>query len=81
MRSGLREGEQLTLTDVLFPAEGMAVSSIDVEEIASLWPNYSSITLTTATIMVTFVIPAFYMVLHDAGLFHRHEELTALGST
>ncbi len=33
--------------------------------------------LTTATIMVLFVIPAFYMVLHDAGLFHRHEELTA----
>ncbi len=33
--------------------------------------------LTTATLMVMFVIPAFYMMLHDAGLFHRHEELTA----
>ena len=33
--------------------------------------------LTTATAMVIFVIPAFYLVLHDVGLFHRHEELTA----
>jgi multidrug efflux pump subunit AcrB len=33
--------------------------------------------LTTATMMVIFVIPAFYMILHDLGLFHRHEELTA----
>jgi multidrug efflux pump subunit AcrB len=32
--------------------------------------------LTTATLLVIFVIPAFYMVLHDLGLFHRHEQLT-----
>jgi multidrug efflux pump subunit AcrB len=31
--------------------------------------------LTTATLMVIFVIPAFYMVLYDIGLFHRHESL------
>jgi len=32
--------------------------------------------LTTATAMVLFVIPAFYLVLHDFGAFHRHDELT-----
>jgi multidrug efflux pump subunit AcrB len=32
--------------------------------------------LTTATLLVLFVIPSFYMVLHDFGLFRRHEELT-----
>jgi multidrug efflux pump subunit AcrB len=32
--------------------------------------------LTTATALVLFVIPAFYMVLHDFGAFHRHDELT-----
>lgn len=31
--------------------------------------------LTSATLFVLFVIPAFYMVLHDFGLFRRHEEL------
>lgn len=31
--------------------------------------------LTTATLFVLFVIPAFYMVLQDLGLFHRHERL------
>jgi len=31
--------------------------------------------LTTATLLILFVIPAFYMVLYDFGLFHRHEEL------
>ncbi|XOV82540.1 MAG: efflux RND transporter permease subunit [bacterium] len=31
--------------------------------------------LTTATALVLFVIPAFYMVLHDFGLFQRHENL------
>ncbi len=31
--------------------------------------------LSAATFMVLFVIPAFYMVLEDVGLFHRHEEL------
>jgi multidrug efflux pump subunit AcrB len=31
--------------------------------------------LTTATLFVLFVIPAFYMVLQDLGLFHRHDEL------
>lgn len=33
--------------------------------------------LTTATLMVIFVIPALYMVLHDVGLFDRHDELAA----
>ena len=33
--------------------------------------------LTTATMMVLFVIPAFYLVLHDMGLFHRHDSLAA----
>lgn len=31
--------------------------------------------LTSATLLVLFVIPAFYMVLQDLGLFHRHEGL------
>ena len=33
--------------------------------------------LTTATLLVLFVIPAFYMILDDLGVFHRHAELTA----
>jgi hydrophobic/amphiphilic exporter-1 (mainly G- bacteria), HAE1 family len=33
--------------------------------------------LTAATALVLFVIPAFYMVLHDFGLFHRHDSLRA----
>lgn len=32
--------------------------------------------LSTATLLVLFVIPGFYMILHDFGLFHRHEELS-----
>ena len=37
--------------------------------------------LSTATLLVIFVIPAFYMVLHDFGLFHRHKELTGVAAT
>ncbi len=33
--------------------------------------------LSTATLLVLFVIPAFYMMLHDAGLFRRHDTLAA----
>jgi HAE1 family hydrophobic/amphiphilic exporter-1 len=35
--------------------------------------------LTMATVLVLFVIPSFYMVLHDFGMFQRHEELTGGG--
>lgn len=37
--------------------------------------SLASFGLTTATLFVLFVIPAFYMVLQDLGLFHRHERL------
>ncbi len=36
LRGGLHEGERVILTDVLFPAEGMAVSPIDIEESAPI---------------------------------------------
>ncbi len=36
LRDGLREGERLILTDVIFPAEGMPVSPVSVDEAASL---------------------------------------------
>jgi len=36
LRGGLNEGERLILTDVLFPAVGMTVSPINIEESASL---------------------------------------------
>jgi multidrug efflux pump subunit AcrB len=37
--------------------------------------------LSTATVLVLFVIPAFYMVLQDLGLFHRQDSLANSSAT